>query len=356
MKVEQELKWFVQAIADAAPDPPLVDAAPHVQRRVSPVVALVGGFAAVLIIVGAGTGWILAGNPDPGAESATSIRVEIEIAPTPQEILADGVVTETEYRAAVGAVVACLEQQGITTTVRYGPSGVAGFNSTGEGAEALFDKCFGQHLGSVAYRWADQNYSPEQEVAFYNDVVDCVEAQTGKSYGDVRAGADTRATNAAIADAPDIYHTCIDRTIAFGRLTALVDAVNQSDPPAGMQMTASAIDQLTNEGTDEPLESALVATIKFNADSLGTGDITVVMTAITQWDPQDEIGHSGGTVSLQSVPGIGDALVDDDGSEISIAFSVPVAVLVTVVGRDVPMNMLEAFAAQLRGKLLEVPF
>lgn len=49
MKVDQELKGFVQAVADASPEPPLLDAVTQkVKRRVAPVVAAAAGFAAAM--------------------------------------------------------------------------------------------------------------------------------------------------------------------------------------------------------------------------------------------------------------------------------------------------------------------
>lgn len=132
---------------------------------------------------------------------------------TPEEILADGVVTESEYRQAATAVLTCLNETGIRAEVELDANG-ASFTTPGDADEA-FGQCHQQHLGGgVDLAWADQNpSSAEREVAFYNDVVSCVEAQTGKDYGDVEAGADTKATDAAIDDAPDLYGTCFDQII-----------------------------------------------------------------------------------------------------------------------------------------------
>ena len=230
MKVEQELKGFVQAVADVSPEPPLLDSqAQRVQRRLAPVVALAAGFAAALVLVGGGAVWMFADDAD-SPPTGSSDPSELGVPPTKQEILADGVVTEAEYRAAVDAVVGCMDAEGIDTSVRYDSSGIAAFDSQGTAAAEKFDACFSEHLGSVAYVWADQNASPESEIAFYNDVVDCVEAQTGESYGDVEAVGDTKATDAAIGAAPDVYGACLDRMIEAERLQLDITDTSPQNP------------------------------------------------------------------------------------------------------------------------------
>ncbi len=79
----------------------------------------------------------------------------------------------------------------------------------------VFRECHGRHMGAVATAWVDQNPpSPGREIAFYNEVVDCVEEQTGEEYGNVASRSDTGATDAAIADAPDVYDLCFDEVLA----------------------------------------------------------------------------------------------------------------------------------------------
>lgn len=190
--------------------------------------------------------WMFADDADP-APTGLSDPSEMSASPTKQEMLADGVVTEVEYRAAVDEVVGCLDAQEIDTSVRYDSSGVAAFDSQGAGAAEKFDACFAQHLGSVAYAWANQNASPEGEFAFYNDVVNCVEGQTGQSFGDVEAVGDTRATDAAIAAAPDLYETCFNTTVSLSLLTGLVETVKRTAPPPNLEMTTSSIEEVTNE-------------------------------------------------------------------------------------------------------------
>lgn len=140
---------------------------------------------------------------------------------TPSEILDEGVVTESEYYGAALAVLSCLEAEGVDAGLVFNARGFASFTTGGED-EVVFEQCHGRHMGAVATAWADQNApSREREIAFYNEVVDCVEDQTGEEYGEVEARSDTRATDAAIADAPDVYDACFDEVLTrypgFGR-------------------------------------------------------------------------------------------------------------------------------------------
>lgn len=133
---------------------------------------------------------------------------------TPREILDDGVVTESEYSGAALAVLACLEAEGVDAGLEFDARGSASFTTRGE-TEEIFEQCHGRHMGAVATAWADQNApSPGREIAFYNEVVSCVEEQTGEDYGEVEARSDTRATDAAIADAPGVYDACFEEVLA----------------------------------------------------------------------------------------------------------------------------------------------
>lgn len=132
---------------------------------------------------------------------------------TPREILDDGVVTESEYHGAALDVLTCLEAEGVDAGLAFDASGFASFTTRGE-IEEIFEQCHGRHMGAVATAWADQNApSREREIAFYNEVVDCVEEQVGQDYGEVEARSDTRATDAAIADAPEVYEACFDEVL-----------------------------------------------------------------------------------------------------------------------------------------------
>lgn len=93
--------------------------------------------------------------------------------------------------------------------------------------------------------------------------------------------------------------------------------------------------------------------MKFTADPVGDELISVSIAVDAPWDPEAEVGNTGGEVSRATVPGVGDALVEGEGPGISIAFPLPDAVIVTVLGRGVPMDVIEAFAAQLRADLVQ---
>lgn len=130
---------------------------------------------------------------------------------TPDEILSDGVVTRAEYTAAAEAVVDCLRSRGVEAGVGVNATGTPSYTTSDsddpEGQNLA--NCLGEHVGRVELVWANQNApSPEREIEFYNDVVDCVEVHTGDSYGDVGAVGDHKATDAAIAAAGELYDEC----------------------------------------------------------------------------------------------------------------------------------------------------
>ncbi len=148
-----------------------------------------------------------------GASGARFGLIDEAETKTPSEILDDGVVTESEYYGAALAVLSCLEAGGVDAGVAFNEDGSASFTTAGED-EGVFRECHGRNMGQVELAWADQTGpSPEREIAFYNEVVDCVESQTGEEYGEVEARSDTRATDAAIADAPDLYDGCLDEVL-----------------------------------------------------------------------------------------------------------------------------------------------
>lgn len=148
-----------------------------------------------------------------GASGARFGLIDEAETKTPSEILDDGVVTESEYYGAALAVLSCLEAEGVDAGVAFNEDGSASFTTAGED-ERVFRECHGPNMGQVELAWADQTGpSPEREVAFYNEVVDCVERETGEEYGEVERRSDTRATDAAIADAPEVYDGCLDEVL-----------------------------------------------------------------------------------------------------------------------------------------------
>jgi hypothetical protein len=135
----------------------------------------------------------------------------LDAAPSPEEILADGVVTRAEYQAAAEATLDCLRARGIRAGFGLSATGTPSYSTRDaddpEGQSLA--SCLGEHVGRVSLVWADQNApSPQREIEFYNDVVDCVEVHTGGSYGDVEAVGDHKATDAAIAAARGVYDEC----------------------------------------------------------------------------------------------------------------------------------------------------
>ncbi len=154
------------------------------------------GIAAVLVV---------------GAVSAAVVgvlRAPEAVAPadgliTSEAIMADGVVTAEEYRAAVTAVVACLEGAGIPAEADFG-NGHASFSvaEVPERAEAEA-RCFERHLSNnVLLGWsvalgeldlAEARAADERTFA-------CVEASTGLDFGELeydRFGYPTPAGRAA---------------------------------------------------------------------------------------------------------------------------------------------------------------
>lgn len=147
-----------------------------------------------------------------GASGARFGLIDEAETKTPREILDDGVVTVSEYYGAALAVLACLEAEGVDAGVAFNEVGAT--FTTGGGDEGVFGECQGRNMGQVELAWADQTGpSPEREIAFYNEVVDCVERETGEEYGEIEARSDTRATDAAIADAPGVYDACFDEVL-----------------------------------------------------------------------------------------------------------------------------------------------
>lgn len=172
-----------------APDPATIARAHH--RRMG-----AWGVAAVLVV---------------GAVSAAVVgvlRSPETVAPadgliTSQAIMADGVVTADEYRAAVTAVVACLESAGIPAEADLG-DGHASLSvaEVPERAEAEA-RCFDLHLSdNVSVGWsvalgeldlAEWRAADERTFA-------CVEASTGLDFGELeydRFGYPTPAGRAA---------------------------------------------------------------------------------------------------------------------------------------------------------------
>ena len=142
-------------------------------------------------------------------------------APTPDQILADGVVDDSEFRAALGAVEQCVDEAGAEFSVELDQNGIPRYRAKGgPNLNAIVNVCITIHLGLVEAAWAEQHGpTPEEDAAFYDGVVSCVEEGLGVELGTVRPsatgkGPDTAVTDAAIAANGELYDSCFDRQLA----------------------------------------------------------------------------------------------------------------------------------------------
>ncbi len=140
--------------------------------------------------------------------------------PTPDQILEDGIVTDGEFQAALGAVEECVAEAGAEFSVAFDQSGVPRYRASGgDNLDAIVNACITIHIGPVEAAWDEQHGpTPEEDAAFYDGVVSCVEAGLGVELGTVRPsasgrGPETAVTDAAIAADPDLYASCFDRQL-----------------------------------------------------------------------------------------------------------------------------------------------
>lgn len=143
--------------------------------------------------------------------------------PTPEETLDDGIATDEEFRAALGTVEECVAATGAEFSVAFDQSGVPRYRASGgENLDAIVNACISIHLGPVEAAWDEQHGpTPEEDAAFYDGVVSCVEAGLGVELGTLRpsasgGGPETAVTDAAIAADPDLYASCLDRQLSGG--------------------------------------------------------------------------------------------------------------------------------------------
>lgn len=157
-----------------------------------------------------------------GSTSPETANLSLLSPPTPDEILADGVVTETEYLAAGDAVVQCVEDQGyeayfVPDEIRFGTrAGVDGLNPSAPRPEvdALHD-CIASRMGSVTVAWSVQPYNPDGDILLYQTALECTESQTGIEYGEITQDSQGSLTADALNtiqrlldEAPDVYPEC----------------------------------------------------------------------------------------------------------------------------------------------------
>ena len=143
---------------------------------------------------------------------------------TPAEILADGFVSDAEYLGALAAISSCVEATGAEMRVEFDRNKAACFHlsdpSGSVDLDTVMSSCIAKHLGRAEFVWADQvGPTAEEDAAFYDAVVSCVEEGLGVEFGTVRPknlgkGPDTSVTDAAIAADPKLYDACFDRQVA----------------------------------------------------------------------------------------------------------------------------------------------
>jgi hypothetical protein len=143
--------------------------------------------------------------------------------PTPDEILDDGIVTDEEFRSALGAVEECVDEAGAEFSVAFDQNGVPRYRASGgDKLDAIVNACITIHLGPVEAAWDEQHGpTPEEDAAFFDGVVSCVEAGLGVELGTVQPsasgrGPETAVTDAAIAADPDLYASCFEQQLSDG--------------------------------------------------------------------------------------------------------------------------------------------
>ncbi len=156
-----------------------------VPRRGFSVVATVSVATALLVAIGAVTVAVTSQlGAAPGAPTGTRSATETSI-------LADGVVTEEEYRGAVQAVLDCGRALGLEVAADFNdPNGHASFQSPGsiDGSRDQFDQCFAEYLPTnVSVGWS-VTLGDGDLGQMRNDAVArlaCVENRTGQDFGEL---------------------------------------------------------------------------------------------------------------------------------------------------------------------------
>lgn len=195
-RVHRALSVLVDATPTGAEFEDLGDTRLTSQRqdglRLSGAWAFAAAFALVIFVGGLSV-WAIGLGQSPEAADGEPI--------TSEQILADGVVTEEEYRAGALAVVACLTEAGFDAEVDFDGSdpgsvnrldGHASFSvDGGDGPEAsteAFNRCRELHLSdNVSLGWQvalgqlDLGELREETTA----VTECVEQETGQDFGEL---------------------------------------------------------------------------------------------------------------------------------------------------------------------------
>lgn len=88
-----------------------------------------------------------------------------------------------------------------------------------EGGEKALGNCRQLHMGRIDRRWTEQRApSPEEELAFYQSVLECTETTTGNEWGDLaldsngfNSGANQPILEEALDEEPIAYVRCFDQ-------------------------------------------------------------------------------------------------------------------------------------------------
>jgi hypothetical protein len=103
---------------------------------------------------------------DSSAEDRSSIYAAIapDVDAAQDEMLSDGVVTNSEYLAAVQNAVQCMRAGGLDARVATGVHpGIEIFGPTSADDQERVQQCGSHHMDRAAVAWADQNQPTEQE-------------------------------------------------------------------------------------------------------------------------------------------------------------------------------------------------
>jgi len=123
----------------------------------------------------------------------------------------------------LGAVEKCVDEAGAEFSVAFDQSGIPRYRASGgDDLNAIVNACKTIHLGPIESAWAERHGpTPEEDTAFYDGIVTCVETGLGVEFGTVQpstsgAGPETAVTDAAIAADPDLYASCFDGQLGGG--------------------------------------------------------------------------------------------------------------------------------------------
>ncbi len=139
------------------------------------------------------------------------------------DALADGVVDEAEYRAAIESVVQCVRDRGFTADGPFAQEGEPLFlyfeTAAAPGPEVTatdqaVEDCEVAYSDEVASLWAAQHYDPEEDLQFYAQILDCIAEETGddmSSFDPANSGDLSR----VLDEYGGIYHSCVKAAVSI---------------------------------------------------------------------------------------------------------------------------------------------